>query len=133
MARPRAPQFAGFVILTFRIIAITLSVILLASCIYETVNWDGDHKTYGMSYAAAIVALIVDGIEVVSLLDSTRKIKRVHPGCLVCEDIIVACLLGPSIVFILFSDYRLRDAPSDYPRPWRQADHRTLVVTTAAL
>lgn len=77
--------------------------------------------------------MIFDVAEIVALANPSRKIPRVHPGCLVCEDIVVMCLVGPSIILLLFSDYSLGSAPADYPRPWREADKRTLIASILVL
>ncbi|KAI0160963.1 hypothetical protein GGR52DRAFT_153781 [Hypoxylon sp. FL1284] len=130
MARPRAPRSWATACAVARIIArilgMGISVVLLADLIYESVNWG---KTLGLSITAAVVALVVDGSELMGLLDSTRTIPRVSATCVVCGDMLVLCLSIPSIFLIIRSGYG--DLRSDDPVRWEHADALSLNVTFA--
>ncbi|KAI1100236.1 hypothetical protein F4804DRAFT_54627 [Jackrogersella minutella] len=126
MARPRAPRAAAIAGAIARILGLGASVVLLANLIYESVNWG---KTLGLSVSVAVIALIIDGSELIGLLDSTRTIPRGSPSCIVCGDLVVLCLAIPSIVLIMRSNYH--GALSDEPYPWESTDFLSLAVTYA--
>ncbi|KAI0140011.1 hypothetical protein F4776DRAFT_662146 [Hypoxylon sp. NC0597] len=126
MARPRAPRTAAIAGAIARILGLGASVVLLANLIYESVNWK---KTLGLSISVAVIALVVDGSELMGLLDSTRTIPRVSPSCIVCGDLLVLCLAIPSIFLILVNNYH--DGADDEPYPWENTDFLSLAVTWA--
>ncbi|XXG98177.1 Aminopeptidase Y [Hypoxylon texense] len=126
MARPRAPKPSAIACAIARILGMGASVVLLANLIYESVNWG---KTLGLSITAAVIALVVDGSELMGLLDSTRTIPRVSPACVVCGDMLVLCLAIPSTFLIILSNYD-GSTPVE-PDPWESADTLSLDVTIA--
>ncbi|KAI1762945.1 hypothetical protein GGR53DRAFT_467794 [Hypoxylon sp. FL1150] len=126
MARPRAPKPSAIACAVARILGMGASVVLLANLIYESVNWG---KTLGLSVTAAVIALIVDGSELMGLLDSSRTIPRVSAACVVCGDMLVLCLAIPSAVLIILST---QDGYSPVePDPWASTDTLSLNVTIA--
>ncbi|KAI2462946.1 hypothetical protein F4781DRAFT_426764 [Annulohypoxylon bovei var. microspora] len=126
MARPRAPKTAAIASAIARILGLGASVVLLANLIYESVNWG---KTLGLSVSVAVVAFVVDGSELMGLLDSTRTIPRISPSCVIFGDLLVLCLAIPSIFLIIRSN---RDEdPIDEPYPWDSTDVLSLAVTYA--
>ncbi|KAI6085872.1 hypothetical protein F4821DRAFT_143963 [Hypoxylon rubiginosum] len=126
MARPRAPKPSAIACAVARILGMGASVVLLANLIYESVNWG---KTLGLSITAAVIALVVDGSELMGLLDSTRTIPRVSASYVVCGDMLVLCLAIPSTFLIILSSY---DGYSSVdPDPWESADTLSLNVTIA--
>ncbi|KAI4863355.1 hypothetical protein F4820DRAFT_450111 [Hypoxylon rubiginosum] len=126
MARPRAPKPSAIAYAVARILGMGASVVLLANLIYESVNWG---KTLGLSVTAAVIALVVDGSELMGLLDSTRTIPRVSASWVVCGDMLVLCLAIPSIFLIILSNYDGSTPPE--PDPWESADTLSLDVTIA--
>ncbi|KAI1073651.1 hypothetical protein F5B20DRAFT_497994 [Whalleya microplaca] len=128
MARPRVPRASALASTVARALGLGASVVLLANLIYESVNWGSRGKTYGVSITTAVVALVVDGSEVMALLDSTRSIPRFAPPCLVCGDIIILCIAIPSVFLILLSDYQGLAPEEGFP--WADADFLSFVITT---
>ncbi|KAH8652100.1 hypothetical protein BX600DRAFT_471954 [Xylariales sp. PMI_506] len=131
MARPRVPRVAAIAAVIARTVGLTISVVLLGNISYEAANWASQGKIYWLSFLAVAVAMIVDGWEIVGLMDYTRKVPRVHGGCLICEDILILCVAGPSIILILLSDLERDGSYGGYP--WEAADFRTLILTFAVL
>ncbi|KAI1371707.1 hypothetical protein F4677DRAFT_288591 [Hypoxylon crocopeplum] len=125
MTRPRAPRAAAVAGAIARILGMGASVVLLANLIYESVNWG---KTLALSVTVAVIALVVDGSELMALLDSTRTIPRVPPACVVCGDVVVLCLAIPSIFLIILSNY---SGSLEEPYPWENTDFLSLAVTYA--
>ncbi|KAI1774989.1 hypothetical protein F4818DRAFT_441811 [Hypoxylon cercidicola] len=126
MARPRAPKPPAIARAVARILGMGATVVLLANLIYESVNWG---KTLGLSITVAVIALVVDGSELMGLLDSTRTIPRVSAACVVCGDILVLCLAIPSIFLIMLSSDD-GSTPVE-PDPWESADTLSLDITIA--
>ncbi|KAI1342472.1 hypothetical protein F5Y15DRAFT_305287 [Xylariaceae sp. FL0016] len=132
MSRPRAPRPMAIASILFRSLGMIVSVILLSNLVYESVHWADEGKTYWLSMLTAIAAIIIDGSEVTGLLDTTRTIPRTAPGCLICSDVIVICLAGPSIALVFFSDYsRSGGYIPEVPWPWANADFLTIILTAA--
>ncbi|KAI2606563.1 hypothetical protein GGR54DRAFT_644177 [Hypoxylon sp. NC1633] len=126
MTRQRAPSAGAVAAALARILGMGASVVLLANLIYESVNWG---KTLGLSVTVAVIALIIDGSELMGLLDSTRTIPRVSPSCLVSGDVVVLCLAIPSIFLVIVNNYH--DGADEDPYPWYNTDVLTLAVTYA--
>ncbi|KAI0376283.1 hypothetical protein F5Y04DRAFT_266824, partial [Hypomontagnella monticulosa] len=126
MTRPRAPRASAVAGAIARILGLGASVVLLANLVYESVNWG---KRLGLSIAVAVIALIVDGSELMGLLDSTRTIPRISPSCVVCGDLLVLCLAIPSIFVIMLSNSY--ETPLDEPYPWENTDSLSIDVTFA--
>ncbi|KAI1453471.1 hypothetical protein F4805DRAFT_443313 [Annulohypoxylon moriforme] len=126
MARSRAPKAAAIAGAIARILGLGASVVLLANLIYESVNWG---KRLGLSISVAVIALVVDGSELMGILDSTRTIPRVSPSCVVFGDLLVLCLAIPSIFLIMRSDSH--EDPADESYPWENTDILSVAVTYA--
>ncbi|KAI1405333.1 hypothetical protein F4819DRAFT_10913 [Hypoxylon fuscum] len=126
MARPRAPRAPAIAGAIARILGMGASVVLLANLIYESVNWA---KTLGLSVTVAVVALVVDGSELMGVLDSTRTIPRASEPCVACGDVLVLCLAIPSVFLIMLSNDR--EGTPDEPYPWEGTDALSLAVTFA--
>ncbi|KAI1383072.1 uncharacterized protein F4822DRAFT_422089 [Hypoxylon trugodes] len=126
MARPRAPRATAIAGAIARILGLGASVVLLANLVYESVSWG---KTLGLSVSVAVIALVVDGSELMGLLDSTHTIPRVSPPCIVCGDVLVLSLAIPSIFVISLSNRRW--SSSEDPYPWEGTDYLSLTVTIA--
>ncbi|GFF92724.1 hypothetical protein IFM60648_09844 [Aspergillus lentulus] len=63
-------------------------------------------------------AIVVDLIEVCGLLDASFTLKRLGVGWLIFGNVVSIILGVVGCLQLVFSDWALSEAPSDYPRPW---------------
>jgi hypothetical protein len=65
-------------------------------------------------------AIVVDLIEVCGILDASFTLKRLHVGWLIFGNVVSMILGVIGCLQLAYSDWGLSNAPSDYPRPWRE-------------
>ncbi|GFF95978.1 hypothetical protein IFM47457_10641 [Aspergillus lentulus] len=61
---------------------------------------------------------LVDLIEVCGLLAASFTLKRLDVGWLIFGNVVSIILGVIGCLQLVFSDWALSNAPSDYPRPW---------------
>lgn len=130
MPRSRVPQAPAFVHLALRLGGLAFSIACLYYLIYLAIHWGEGHIFYFAIFSVS-TALVVDLIEVCGLLDASFTIKRLHVGWLIFGNIISSGLGLGECLQVLFSDWNLADAPSDYPGPWRRTNDLAFILMIA--
>ncbi|GFF53301.1 hypothetical protein IFM46972_09748 [Aspergillus udagawae] len=130
MPRSRVPQVPAFIHLAIRLGGLALSIACFYYLLYLATHW-GEKHTFYFAIFSISAAIVVDLIEVCGLLDASFTLKRLHVGWLIFGNVISIILGVIGCLQVVFGDWSLGDAPSDYPHPWRDTLDQTFMLMIA--